>query len=129
MKEFIKYFLIGVINTLTHWGIFFLAQHFLSYTQAKSNVLAFIITSSLSYFFNAKFTFKKEKSFYKYCLFIIFMGSMSFLFGLIADEIHINSFATLIAFSFFSLFAGFTFSKFIIFKEKNEKNIANYTRI
>lgn len=49
--------------------------------------------------------------------FVIFMGVMAALTGYIADRLHAPAPMTLIAFSAFSLVAGFIYSKFIVFRD------------
>lgn len=49
--------------------------------------------------------------------FVVFMGVMAALTGFIADVIGLPPVVTLIAFSGFSLVAGFIYSKFIVFRD------------
>ncbi|EOE8717481.1 Bactoprenol-linked glucose translocase [Salmonella enterica subsp. enterica serovar Typhimurium] len=49
--------------------------------------------------------------------FVIFMGVMAALTGYIADQLHTPALVTLIAFSAFSLVAGFIYSKLIVFRD------------
>jgi len=58
-KLFARYASVGMINTAIHW-IFFIIIHWLGANQAMSNMLAFLIAVTFSFFANARFTFKKK---------------------------------------------------------------------
>lgn len=85
--------------------------------QAISNLLAFCVAVTFSFFVNAKWTFKSKATTGRYVAFVIFMGAMAALTGYISDLLHAPALITLIAFSGFSLVAGFIYSKFIIFRD------------
>lgn len=112
---FLKYVSIGVINTLIHWTTFIILTYLLHISQSTSNLLAFIAAVTFSFFANAKFTFNKKPTRYKYFYFVIFMGGMSYIFGHMADVHNIHPTVTLISYSVLSLFVGFLFSKIFIF--------------
>ncbi|MDY0270907.1 MAG: GtrA family protein [Advenella sp.] len=113
---FSKYFLIGVLNTLIHWGVFFLVYAVLGANQAVSNFVAFCIAVTFSFFVNAKFTFKSNASLRRYLLFVSFMGALSILVGWGADALGALPIITLVFFSGVSLFLGFIYSRYIVFK-------------
>ena len=113
---FLKYLSIGVLNTLLHWGVFFLCVLLLSINQSVANVIAFLVAVSFSFMMNAKFTFNREATGSRYLLFILFMGAFSYLVGYCADQFNLFPLITLIVFSSLSLVLGFIYSKFIVFK-------------
>lgn len=115
LRNFKIYTFIGVLNTALHWTIFFILSGF-GFSQAYSNLTAFIISSTFSYCMNSKFNFKKKAKGRTYILFVVGLGALSLLIGGCADRFNINSFITLIAFSSLSLILGFIYSKYIVFK-------------
>ena len=85
--------------------------------QAISNLIAFCVAVTFSFFVNAKWTFKSKATTGRYVAFVIFMGCVATLTGYIADRLHAPALITLMAFSGFSLVAGFIYSKFIVFRD------------
>ncbi len=116
LKQFSKYFSIGVLNTVVHWISFVLAHFVFSLPQSISNTIGFIIAVIFSFFMNAKFTFNQRTSINKFLSYTIFMGLLSYLVGYVADVISLPVMITLIVFSAISLVCGFLYSKFIVFK-------------
>ncbi|WP_300411202.1 GtrA family protein [Lagierella sp.] len=61
-KTFIKFALVGIINTLVGTSIMYLSYNLLNFGYWLSSFLNYFLTSILSYFLNRNFTFKsKEK--------------------------------------------------------------------
>ncbi|WP_395306019.1 GtrA family protein [Enterobacter sp. ECC-019] len=116
LKLFSRYVSVGVINTALHWMCFGALFHFMSTSQALANVVAFCIAVTFSFFANAKWTFKARATSGRYIAFVAFMGIMAGLTGFVADVIGAPPVITLIAFSGFSLIAGFIYSNFIVFR-------------
>ena len=58
-KKFIKYFLVGIINTSITYPAFILVSNIIDYTLAI--IIIFPLGVLLSYFLNKKFVFNKEK--------------------------------------------------------------------
>lgn len=116
-KLFARYVLVGGVNTVIHWAVFFALHYFLSFNQSMSNLNAFIVAVTFSFFANARFTFDSIATKWRYLSFIIFMGCLSILSGWIADKQHIYPVVTLVTFSAISLIFGFLYSKFIVFRE------------
>ncbi|WP_313328333.1 GtrA family protein [Pseudomonas qingdaonensis] len=110
--KFLKYASIGVLNTGIHWGIFG-ALAALGLGQSKSNVIAFLCAVTFSFLANAKVTFQARASAIRYGLYVSFMGFMAFAFGGAADHMSVNPLITLVAFSGFSLVAGYLYSNLI----------------
>lgn len=116
IKQFSKYFSIGILNTLVHWGSFTLTHFLFGLSQSISNTIGFIFAVIFSFFMNAKFTFEKPTSISKFASYTIFMGGLSYLIGYISDMLALPAIFTLIIFSAISLICGFFYSKFIVFK-------------
>jgi len=117
LKLFSRYVSVGVLNTALHWLCFGALLHFFGVSQAIANVLAFCIAVTFSFFANAKWTFKSQATSGRYLAFVLFMGIMAGLTGYFADTVGAPPVVTLIAFSGFSLVAGFIYSKFIVFRD------------
>ncbi|HGF5928004.1 GtrA family protein [Citrobacter freundii] len=117
LKLFSRYFSVGVLNTAIHWLCFSALLSLMSMNQAISNLIAFCVAVTFSFFVNAKWTFKSKATTGRYVAFVIFMGGVATLTGYIADRLHAPALITLIAFSGFSLVAGFIYSKFIVFRD------------
>lgn len=117
LKLFSRYVSVGVLNTAIHWVCFGVMLSLIGMNQAISNLVAFCVAVTFSFFVNAKWTFKSKATTGRYVAFVIFMGAMAALTGYIADRLHAPALITLIAFSGFSLVAGFIYSKFIVFRD------------
>ncbi|WP_370609703.1 GtrA family protein [Citrobacter portucalensis] len=117
LKLFSRYVSVGVLNTAIHWVCFGVMLSLIGMNQAISNLAAFCVAVTFSFFVNAKWTFKSKATTGRYVAFVIFMGAMAVLTGYIADSLHAPALITLIAFSGFSLVAGFIYSKYIIFRD------------
>lgn len=115
-KKFNLYFLIGIINTALHWAVFFIFYYF-SNNQASSNLIAFIIAVSFSFYANAKWTFKKETNLKKYILYVSFLGFLAFTVGFVADYVKLYPLITQILFSGISLVCGFIYANFVVFRK------------
>ncbi|KYK81493.1 GtrA family protein [Aggregatibacter actinomycetemcomitans] len=117
MKQFFRYFSVGIINTIIHWGVFYLFYR-LTYIQSLSNLIGFSAAVIFSFFVNSKYTFEKEINIIRMVFYVSFMGLMSYLIGLIADKIEALPAITLIISSGISLILGFLYSRYIIFRNK-----------
>ncbi|MFJ2975553.1 GtrA family protein [Kluyvera sp. NPDC087067] len=117
LKLFSRYVSVGVLNTALHWACFGVLFSLFGLNQAISNLVAFSVAVTFSFFVNARWTFKTKATTGRYVAFVIFMGAMAVLTGYIADSLHAPALLTLIVFSGFSLVAGFIYSKFIVFRD------------
>jgi putative flippase GtrA len=116
LRLFARYVSVGVINTLIHWAVF-VALFASGASQSMSNLAAFCVAVTFSFFANAKWTFNAEATTTRYFLFIFFMGAMALSVGWTADRLHISPIVTLIFFSALSLVCGFAYSKFFVFRK------------
>ena len=71
-KKFIKYGIVGIINTIITYHSFILLSNIIDYTLAI--IIIFPLGVLLSYFLNKKFTFTKEKG--SMIIFFIVMTAM-----------------------------------------------------
>lgn len=117
-SSFIKYFLVGLINTFIHWSIMGICIYVLMMNQAISNFCGFCVAVTFSFFINAKWTFKSETSLIKYLIFTSFMGLLAYGFGWAAEKLILPPILTAIAFSCFSLVCGYLYSKYIVFSHR-----------
>lgn len=115
-KQFSRYFSIGILNTGIHWIVFSILYYLFTIGQANSNLTAFIVAVTFSFFMNAKFTFKQQISSFKFVSYTCFMGLLSYITGLLSDSFNLPALVTLVGFSGISLVCGFLYSKFIVFK-------------
>lgn len=119
LKDFIRYFSIGIINTIIHWFVFIFVFYFYP-SQAISNFIGFGIAVTCSFFLNSRYTFQATPSLNKYLLFIFFMGGLNFLIGWKAQYISLSPIFTMMLSSGISLTLGFLYSKLIVFSKINK---------
>ena len=117
IKLLSRYISVGIVNTALHWAVFGIMVYIMKNDQAVSNVVAFLIAVTFSFFANAKFTFSAKASGRGYVLFVGFMGLLSFISGQVSDHYNISPLITLIEFSSISLVCGFLYSRFIVFRD------------
>ena len=113
----IRYGAVGIFNTLLHWGVF-LALFHEGYDQKTSNVVAFCVAVTFSFFVNARWTFKASPTTVRYGLYVVFMGTLALAFGWSADRVHLPPLVTLAAFSAMSLILGFLYSRLVVFRQE-----------
>lgn len=69
-KGISRYTVIGIANTFIHWLVFFLLSLVAGLSQALSNLAAFCVAASFSFYMNARFTFAARASVGGYLLFL-----------------------------------------------------------
>ena len=114
-----SYTVIGVANTLIHWQIFFLLSVAAGWRQAVSNLAAFCVAASFSFYMNALYTFDSKLSVGGYSLFMAAMGALSYGVGYLGDLWRLHGLLTVALFSALSLVLGFLFSKYVVFGERD----------
>jgi len=140
-KEFIKYCLVGVINTIVGTGTAFLSLNLLGYDYAVSTTLAYITGNITSFCLNKKFTFKSHgnpffefiKFFltmlpayifsywlgYEICRYMLSVGLFEFITHIVDMKATLISDNIAIPLSMFIyLILGFTINKFLVFNKK-----------
>ncbi len=113
--NFSIYALIGVFNTTIHWVVFYIFYS-LNLEQSYCNILAFMCAASFSYLANSKYNFGIKPKKEKYICFIIGMGLINYLIGFNSEIFGLSPLFTLVTSSVSSLFLGFIFSRFFIFR-------------
>ena len=119
-KGFSSYTVVGVANTLIHWQIFFLLSEAAGFSQALSNLAAFCVAASFSFYMNALYTFDTRASVGGYLLFLGAMGALSLGVGHAGDVWRFHGLLTVALFSVLSLVLGFLFSKYVVFREREQ---------
>ncbi|WP_170987767.1 GtrA family protein, partial [Escherichia coli] len=71
-SSFFSYFLIGIVNTALHWGVFYACYNNLAFGQGRSNIVGFICAATFSFFANARYSFKVSATKASYFRFIFF---------------------------------------------------------
>lgn len=117
-KLFSRYLSVGVLNTALHWIVFLVLVILLGSSQAIANLIAFSVAVTFSFFANSKWTFKADVTLFRYFSFVTFMGIIAVTLGYISDKMYLPALITLITFSAISLFFGFIYSNFVVFREK-----------
>lgn len=117
LRSFYHYGIIGIINTGIHFFVFILFTKVLHISQIFSNLIAFLVAVTFSYYANSKFTFQAKKSLTKYLLYIFCMGTLSVVIGYLGDIYKLYPVITFIIFSATSLILGFLLSKYLIFRD------------
>lgn len=116
-RVFLRYASVGVLNTLVHWGVFFLLYQ-LGASQAVSNAGAFLVAVTLSFVLNAVFTFAAKATGARYLCFVTFMGALGLATGGAADRFALHPLVTLMVFSSLSLVLGFAYSRWFVFRRR-----------
>ncbi|SOC52855.1 Putative flippase GtrA (transmembrane translocase of bactoprenol-linked glucose) [Chromohalobacter canadensis] len=107
---------VGVLNTLLHWSVFLSLHAGLALSQALANFLAFGVAVSFSFYANAAVTFQARATPRRYMGFVTGMGALSLIVGWVADLATLSPWLTMVSFSALSLFSGFLFSHYIVFR-------------
>ncbi|WP_412071681.1 GtrA family protein [Pseudomonas fluorescens] len=115
---FSRFVSVGLVNTLIHWSTFFVLHAVMGFRQAPSNLAAFCLAVSFSFYANARYTFRLKATGSRYLLFVGFMGLLSLGVGYAADRVRLHGLITLTVFSAISLVCGFLYSKWFIFRER-----------
>jgi putative flippase GtrA len=117
-KTLAKYAVVGGFNTFLHWVTFAAVYYSFSHDQMISNFAGFCVAVTFSFFANARWTFKSDHTAVRYFMYVGFMGLLALACGYMADRIGLNPVITLVAFSAISLFVGFIYSNYVVFREK-----------
>lgn len=123
----IKFGIVGVSNTLVNWIIFFILNHIGVY-YITANVIAYLIATANSYFWNSKwvFKFKKEESLKAPLRFILLnlIGLVlnSTILYLLVDLLHFSRMISLIIATGIVMIVNYFINKIWVFKE----NMSSY---
>jgi len=113
VKEFLKYNLVGVINTLVGFGIIFILM-FLGLSPILSNAIGYLIGSSISFILNSKYTFKQQNLSREVTIYFFLTLLLSYFLNYITLNYALNYFNPYIA----QIISGgvYTISSFLIMK-------------
>lgn len=117
MMNFIKYNLIGLINTLIHWSIYFYSLYELNFSSTISNVIGFLFAATGSYIFNSKFNYNQEINTIRYIKFLFIMSILAYTIALIFQSQELSHFIMLITYTLTSVILGFFLTKYWVFKK------------
>jgi putative flippase GtrA len=119
-KGFSRYTVIGIANTVIHWQLFFVLRTAFELSQAASNVLAFGVAATFSFYVNALYTFVMPASLPRYAGFMLCMGGVSLGVGWLGDRWRLPGMVTVVVFSWVSLVCGFLLSRWVVFRERGQ---------
>lgn len=123
----IKFGIVGVSNTLVNWIIFFILNNIGVY-YITANVIAYLIATANSYFWNSKwvFKFKKEENLKVPLRFILLnlIGLVlnSTILYLLVDLLHFSRMISLIIATGIVMIVNYFINKVWVFKE----NMSSY---
>lgn len=113
--EFISYCAIGVINTATHYAVFYFTLTLIT-LQSIANTLGFCFGLIVSFFLNSKITFKKKVSFIRFLKLGLTSGFVALLFGAMGDILSLHPNLTFIVYVIVNPIIGFLLAKYFVFK-------------
>lgn len=147
-KQFIKYCLVGLINTLVGISAAFISLNICLWSYATSTGIAYILGNITSFYLNKKFTFRNRgKSGIQFLKFFMTMlpayvvsywlgyeiAHFSFRFGgnilnflnaftAIPQDRLVDNLAVILSMAIY-LFVGYSINKFIVFKRNRDENV------
>lgn len=119
--HFIKFNIVGIINTIFGYSIVFGTMYFLNFDAKISNALGYILGVLLSYYLNRKYTFKSEarvkNEILKFFGVFIIAYTFNFLTLVLSIEyLHINEYISQVISAVVYTVTFFILSKFFVFK-------------
>lgn len=120
--RFIKFGLVGVLNTLINWILFILLNSFGIY-YIISNVIAYSISTLNSYLWNSKWVFKysgdnvKETSLKFIVLNVIGLTLNTIILYLLVDIVGLNKLIALVITTGIVMILNYFINKFWVFKK------------
>ena len=112
--QFFCYGLVGLVNTAVHAAVFF-SLVALGAAQSVGNLVAFLVAVTVSFFANARFTFKQRPTVAKFFKMTAVMALLSFASGAAGDVLAVHPVVTFIVYCAVSYVAGFLLSRFFVF--------------
>ena len=121
--EFVKFGLVGVLNTGIHLLILYCLTEFLGFYYVLASVIGFLVAVTNSFFINTFWTFKKDlnsNAGFKYSKFFIISALAAFvnfsLLFVITEYFHVWYIFSQLMATFFSLVINFMGNKFWTYK-------------
>ena len=121
IRQFIKYGLVGVLNTILTISIIFIFMKLLNASYIISNAVGYLFGFINSFILNKIWTFKSKKSigkesFYFILIFIICYSFQLVFLVILKEKLLVNpEYAQIIAMVFYTII-NFTGNKFITFR-------------
>lgn len=123
VNKFVKFGLVGVLNTLINWIIFALLN-FIGVYYIVANVIAYVIATANSYIWNSKWVFeyngknKKETTAKFVILNLIGLGLNTGILYLLVDMVGFNKLIALVITTGIVMIINYIVNKLWVFKEK-----------
>ena len=123
VNKFVKFGLVGVLNTLINWIIFALLN-FIGVYYIVANVIAYVIATANSYIWNSKWVFKyngknkKETTANFVILNLIGLGLNTGILYLLVDMVGFNKLIALVITTGIVMIINYIVNKLWVFKEK-----------
>ena len=125
-KQFVKFGIVGVANTLIQWAAYYPLVLFLNVHYIIANIVGFILSTLNSYYWNSKYVFPKKDQNRKsviircFCAYGFTFLLSNALLGLMVDIIGISKMVAPIISLFITVPTNFALNKFWVYKEKRE---------
>lgn len=126
IERFMKFGIVGVLNTLINW-IIFVVLNFLGVYYILANVIAYCIATANSYIFNSKWVFKyngknKKETTIKFVVLNLFgLGLNTIILYFLVDILAFNKLFSLIIATGVVMVVNYTVNKLWVFNMKNIK--------
>lgn len=123
VNKFVKFGLVGVLNTLINWIIFALLN-FIGVYYIVANVIAYVIATANSYIWNSKWVFKynrknKKETTAKFVILnLIGLGLNTGILYLLVDMVGFNKLIALVITTGIVMIINYIVNKLWVFKEK-----------
>ncbi|MBX9138118.1 GtrA family protein [Clostridium sp. K12(2020)] len=123
MGKFIKFGLVGVLNTLINW-IIFAVLNFVGVYYIIANVIAYVIATINSYIWNSRWVFKykgedKKETTTKFILLnLAGLALNTMILYLLVDLIGLNKLIALVITTVIVMVINYIVNKIWVFKEK-----------
>lgn len=123
ISKFIKFGIVGILNTLINWTIFAILN-FLGMYYIISNIIAYVIATINSYIWNSKWVFKykgedKKETTGKFILLNLFGLSLNtVILYLFVDLMRFNKLIALVITTIIVMIINYILNKVWVFKEK-----------
>ena len=123
VNKFVKFGLVGVLNTLINWIIFALLN-FIGVYYIVANVIAYVIATANSYIWNSKWVFKyngknKKETTAKFVILnLIGLGLNTGILYLLVDMVGFNKLIALVITTGIVMIINYIVNKLWVLKEK-----------
>lgn len=122
-ESFVKFGIVGVLNTLINWLIF-AVLNFLGIYYILANIIAYCVATANSYFFNSKWVFKyngknKKGATIKFIILnLIGLGLNTIILYFLVDIMNLNKLISLVIATAIVMVVNYIVNKLWVFKMK-----------